>query len=138
MDEQNTQNNTTPEFSEDEMKMPESPIAEHGAEKTSWSSGLLPILLSLLFVIVLIGAAYLLWGEKIISDLMNTSEPTQGEAPMPVEQTDSPSEAATTTPPQTNENELSTLADKLEETDFSEFDAELNAIEEELDAALEE
>lgn len=137
-----TQNNQTPEFEGEEMKMPENvdTPAEETESAPSVINGPLLAVLAVLLVVIL-GGMYL-W---LVS--MNAPEPQP--TPAPAVERPTPEEnnepESTTAEAQTESlqtvstsDEIEAIEADLEATDLESLDAELEAIEAELDAALNE
>lgn len=114
-------------IAEDEMKMPEEQFGARSDAPQS-SSPLVPILVALLIVLLVALGALVVWGDEIMGVLM-PAEPAPAE------------EAATSTDASATDDASSDTAGtygdieaELEATDLSELDAELEAIEAELES----
>lgn len=134
----------TPNFEGEEMKMPENtdapPTTKEGASSTINSNGIILIILSLLLILILGGMYYWFSTLNTLSDIQPT--PPHVERPTAEENNEPES---TTAEAQTEAMQVTSTSDEiqaitadLEGTDLDSLDAEMAAIDAEIEAALSE
>lgn len=136
----NNNNIKEPDFSGEEMKMPESAVPETpnatGEEKSSM--GFVIAILAILLIAILAGLFY--W-YTLIMQQANTPAPAPATRPTAEENNEPESTTAEVETEAMNvvstSDELSVIEADIESTDLDSLDAELQAIDAELDAALE-
>lgn len=124
--------NTNPTVSNEELKMPEEQFGEE--ESVPERSGLLvPILIAVLVLLLGVLGALFFWGDALLN-MLNTAE--DEAAVPPVFETSTTTNDTANTPqqetPTTTEEALAAIEAELSATDYSEFEAELQAIDDEL------
>lgn len=130
------ENNTTPQapdFSNEEMKMPETAMAKMQAQKeTSVINGPLLAILAVLLVLILGGMYYWFMTLNETTVPAETIRPSAEENNEP-ESTTAEAQAETMQAVSTSD-EISAIEADLEATDLDSLDAEMQAIDAELDA----
>lgn len=137
-EEQTNEATPSPEFVEEEMKMPENTTPLYETEEKTAVRGPVILVLGVALLAVLIGLV--LWFMNISNTPEPTPTPTPIERPTPEENNEPES---TTAEAQTDNLEAVSTSDEItaieadiEATDLEALDAELEAIEAELDAAI--
>lgn len=132
-DQETNQSQSAPEqqpIDDAELKMPEEQFG-HVREKTSATSALVPVLIGFLIILLVLLGALVVWGEEIMGMLGPDIS-----TPAPVVETSSETEATTTEEAATTPAETpADLEAELEETTLADFDAELEAIDAELESS---
>ncbi len=136
---EDNQNETSqvPDFTAEEIKMPENSTVETGPEEKSALSG--PVILVLAILLIIILAGLYMWFSSINNESVEPL-PAPVERPTPEENNEPES---TTAEAQTDNlevvstsDEISAIEADIEATDLESLDAELEAIEAELDAVI--
>lgn len=142
MDENKNPEVQSPDFTEEEMKMPENASVESGEpgpEEKSVVNGPLLLLLAVLLAIVLGGMYY--WFDSMQTQPPVTP-PAPVERPTPEENDEPESTTAEAQVEQLNtvssSDEIEAIEADIEATDLDSLDAELDAIDAEIEAALNE
>ncbi len=129
----------TPDFSGEEMKLPEnSTDSIETTETKSTVSGAVLIVLALLLVTILAGLYY--WFTTINNVTSTQPQPITVERPT-IEENNEPESTEAEAEVETlgavsTSDEIEAIEADIESTNLDELDAELNAIDAELDAAL--
>jgi len=125
----------TPDFSNEEMKMPESAIVQSARQKEpSIINGPLLIILALLLVLILGGMYYWFGSLNATTPAPVPTRPTAEQNNEP-ESTTAEAQVQTTQAVSTSD-EISAIEADLEATNLDSLDAGINDIEAELDAAV--
>lgn len=141
MDENKNPEAQTPDFNEEEMKLPENaqPAPEAGTESASpVINGPLLLVLAVLLAIILGGMYY--WFNSMQTATPSTVTPAPVERPTAEENNEPESTTAEAQVEQLNtvspSDEIEAIEADIEATDLDSLDAELEAIDAELEAAL--
>ncbi|MEM9336994.1 MAG: hypothetical protein AAGA35_04020 [Patescibacteria group bacterium] len=135
----NNQNIHEPDFSNEEMKMPEGAAVPETEEKISDKSpfGIVIVVLVVLLLAILAGLYF--WYSSLVNQPVAVPAPTErptAEENNEPESTTAEAQADTLNVVSTSD-ELQAIEADIESTDLDSLDAELEAIDAELEAALE-
>ena len=105
------------------MKLPEEPVAGSQAVPDPGRHWFHPLMIVLLVILLAALAAVVIWGEEIVNMIL----PSEETELTPLPEATGPSDA----------DELNSLEAEMDDTNWSEFESDMNAIEASIEAGLE-